>query len=279
MKETAPPVVRIFLVLDRIFSAMWRTFKMVRDETLWAWASKSARDQANRAIYGGQTVYSPGGSTFQDGLFSWEREEIAASFPPSGRILLGGAGGGRELVELCKAGYDVLALEPVPALAAAARAAAAPYPRSKVITASYTDLVHAAEQRSGPLAAHLCGVDFQGVILGWTSFSYVWKDEREALLKALRRLAPHAPVLLSFFAREDVDDGRLAKLRDWYRRLLRRVGAKDLSEPGDIFHPSAGFHCSFTPEEIYSLAREAGYDADTVEGHFTPRTLLRPRSS
>jgi len=84
MKEATPAIVRVFAVFDRIFSALWRTFKMVRDETLWAWASKSQRERANRAIYAGLKTYYPGGATFEQGLFPWEREKITASFPPFG---------------------------------------------------------------------------------------------------------------------------------------------------------------------------------------------------
>lgn len=104
MKEKAPLHVRALLLLDRIMSAMWRTSVMVRDETLWAWTSKPDRERTNRAIYSGLPTYLPGSATFENGLYPWEREAISSSFPPSGRILLGAAGGGRELAELSKMG-------------------------------------------------------------------------------------------------------------------------------------------------------------------------------
>ncbi len=121
-------------------SVMVRASAIIRDEMLWAWTLPESRERANRAIFGHARTYYPGGSTFERGLFDWERAAITSPpFPPSGRILLGGAGAGRELAGLCKMGYKVLAFEPSAALAEAAVAVAAPYPESKVICASYRD--------------------------------------------------------------------------------------------------------------------------------------------
>jgi len=238
---------------------MWRTSVIVRDETLWAWASKRDRERTNRAIYSRLETYLPGGATFAEGLAPWEREAIASSFPPSGRILLSAAGGGRELGELCRMGYEVVAFEPAPALAEAARAVASPYPESKVISATYEDLVRAVEDGSGPLAPHVCGREFAAVVLGWTSLSYVWREDRDALLKALRALAPRAPVLLSFIAEGENSDGRLGKARLWFRRLLRFTGAPALAEPGDAFQPWMGFYQTVSPQDVQSLADRTGY--------------------
>jgi len=105
MKEKAPLLVRALLLLDRVMSALWRASAMIRDETLWAWTSQPDRERTNRAIYTRSKTYFPGGATFAEGLFDWERAAITSSFfPPSGRILLGAAGGGRELAGLCKIG-------------------------------------------------------------------------------------------------------------------------------------------------------------------------------
>jgi hypothetical protein len=276
MKERVPRFIRAFVLLNRVLSAMWRTSVMVRDETLWAWTSKPSRERINRAIYNGQKTYLPGGATFEDGLFEWEREALTSSFPPSGRILLGAAGGGRELAGLCKLGYEVVAFEPSPVLVEAARAVAAPYPKSKVISASYADLVRAVEAGSGPLAPHVCGREFHGVIFGWTSFSYVWREERDPLLKALRTLAPRAPVLLSYIGEGDTFEGKLARVRFWYRRLLRLTGAPALAEPGDAFHPWMGFLQVITPSDVQSLAERTGYRLVYEKHSYTSHALFVP---
>jgi len=277
MKEKAPLHVRALLLLDRIMSAMWRTSVMVRDETLWAWTSKPGRERTNRAVYSGLPTYFPGGATFEDGLFPWEREAICSSFPPSGRILLGAAGGGRELVELLKMGYEVVAFESAPALAEAARAVASAYPESKVISASYADIVLAAREGSGPLAPHVCGKEFDGVIFGWISLSYIWREDRDALLKALRALVPHAPILLSYYLGDgDCSEGRLGKVRLRFRRLLRLTGAPALAEPGDLFQPWAGFFQALTLEEVQSLAERTGYKLVYVKGSPSPHAIFAP---
>ncbi len=280
MKEKAPLLVRAILVLDRVMSAMWRTSVKVRDETLWAWTSQSGRERTNRAIYSGLKTYYPGGATFEEGLFDWERAAIASSFfPPSGRILLGAAGGGRELAGLARMGYEVVAFEPVPALAEAACAVASPFPASKVIGASFADLVRAVENGSGPLAPHVCGQDFHGVILGWTSFSYVWRQERDALLKAVRALAPRAPVLLSYLIADDSSEGKPGRMRRGFRRLLRLTGAPALAEPGDGFQPWSGFFQTLKPGEVQSLAERTGYRPAYIKGPPAPHALFLPAKS
>ncbi len=276
MKETAPLFVRTLLVVDRIMSAIWRTSVMVRDETLWAWASKVDRERTNRTIYSGLKTYVPGGGTFETGLFDWEAEVLKSSFPPTGRILLGAAGGGRELAVLGRMGYEVVAFEPVPALADAARTVASAYPGSRVVRASYTDIVAAAENGSGPLAPDVCGREFHGVILGWSSFCYVWREDREALLRALRAVAPHAPVLLSCLMSEPTPQGRMGSLRLVLRRLLRFAGSRSLAEPGDAFEPWAGFFQTLTSEEVRSLAARTGYKPVCVKGPPGPHSLLVP---
>jgi hypothetical protein len=277
MKEKAPLLVRAILVLDRVMSAMWRTSVKVRDETLWAWTARSGRERTNRAIYSGLKTYYPGGATFEEGLFEWERAAITSSFfPPSGRILLGAAGGGRELAGLAKMGYEVVAFEPAPALAEAARGGASLYPASKVICASFADLVRAVEKGSGPLAPHVCGQEFHGIIFGWTSFSYVWREDRDALLKALRALAPRAPILLSYLLADDRSDEKLGRARRGYRRLLRLTGAPALAEPGDGFQPWSGFFQTLTAGEVQSLAERTGYRPAYIKGPPAPHALFVP---
>jgi hypothetical protein len=277
MKEKAPLLVRAMLVVDRVMSALWRTSVMVRDETLWAWTTQPGRERTNRAIYDGLKTYFPGGATFEDGLFDWERAAITSSFfLPAGRILLGAAGGGRELAGLGKMEYEVVAFEPAPALAEAARAVASAYPQCQVVAASYGDVVRAVEKGSGPLAPHVCGREFHAVILGWTSFSYVWREEREALLKALRALAPRAPVLLSYLLADDRAEGRLGAIRRGYRRLLRLTGAPALAQPGDGFQPWSGFFQTLTAEEVQALAERTGYKVAYVQGPPAPHALFVP---
>src|ERR1700687_1045137 len=45
------------------------------------------------------------------GLWLWEREALRRFFPPGGRILVGAAGSGREMIALHRAGYFVQGFE------------------------------------------------------------------------------------------------------------------------------------------------------------------------
>jgi hypothetical protein len=276
MKENAPATVRFILAIDRSLAALGRIAVMARDEALWAWTSEATRERANRALYDGLRTFYPGGETFDGGLFDWERAALAPPFPTSGRILVGAAGAGREMAELAKLGYEVVAFEPAAALADAAKKMAATYPACEVVSACYAGLVEAVESASGPLAAQVCGRKFDGVILGWISFSYVWRQDREALLNAVRTLAPHAPVLLSYLRNEERSDGWLLTFRDSFRRFLRLAGARNLAEPGDSFLPWAGFYQSLTPEEVRVLADRTGYRPVRMNSPDAAYALLEP---
>jgi hypothetical protein len=174
-------------------------------------------------------------------------------------------------------GYDVTAFEPVTELVEAARAVAAPYPDSKVVCASLADLRLAVENGAGPLAPHVSGKEFDAIILGWTSFSYVWREQRVPLLQTLRVLAPHAPVLLSYLDADTSPQGRLDLIRTWFRSVLRVTGAPALAEPGDAFQIWMGFFQTLTPAEIRSLALRTGYRAiDASVSGTTPHALLVP---
>ena len=76
-----------------------------------ALASDRALERYNDLVYGVSPTYTPGTSRFRAGLFEWEREAIDRWFPPPpARILIGGAGGGRESVSLASRGYSITAL-------------------------------------------------------------------------------------------------------------------------------------------------------------------------
>ncbi len=191
----------MLLVLDRIATRALRAGEVLRDGILFAWVPPAARSQATTALYTTQATYLPGGPRFKAGLFDWERRALATPpFPRCGRVLLGGAGGGRELAGLCALNYAVVAFEPSPTLAAGAQRIAVEIPGAQAYQASYDDLVRAVRYGEGSLAGAPLAGGFDAVVLGWGSFSHLTDpDERTALLHAVRDLAPTAPVLLSWW--------------------------------------------------------------------------------
>ncbi|TAK24825.1 MAG: class I SAM-dependent methyltransferase [Myxococcaceae bacterium] len=282
MTTPIPAWARALLLADRAVHSSVRLAALVRTELLLAGLSTAEREAVNAAVFSAEDTYSPGGPTFAHGLFAWEREAFAtAPFPPSGRVLLGGGGGGRELTGLCALGYEVVAFEPAPALSEALIAVAAKHPRARALRGSYADLVLAARGGGGPLGS-LLGERYDAVVLGWASLSHVTDAaERASLLAALRSLAPGAPVLLSYLGPDDDGraNGRVERLRAPLRRWLSRAAGRAAAAEGEGFVPGAGFYQRYTPEEIEALASAAGYELAMHEREPYPHALLAPRST
>jgi hypothetical protein len=281
MSTTIPPWARALLLADRAVHSSVRLAALVRTELLLAGLSADAREAVNAAVFSAEDTYAPGGPTFAHGLFAWERAAFATTpFPSSGRVLLGGAGGGRELAGLSALGYEVTAFEPAPALAEALAAVAARHPGSHAVCASYADLVRAARGDGGPLAA-IVGAPYDAVVLGWASLSHLTDPAaRAALLAALPAIAPGAPVLLSYLGPDDDGraNGRVERIRSPLRRGLALGLGRDAPAPGVGFQPGAGFYQRFSAGEIEALAAGAGYTAVLHEREPYPHAILAPRS-
>ncbi|MEJ7811677.1 MAG: hypothetical protein WKG32_14795 [Gemmatimonadaceae bacterium] len=266
-----PVWVRALLaVANRAPPPLARLASALCDETLLAWLPRARRAEVTTAIFARQDTYAPGGGTFTRGLFAWERELLARpEVPSAGRVLVGGAGGGREAVALRDLGYEVLAFEPAEPLVRAGVPAVSARPGASLVCASYDDLVRAAGEGTGPLAGLRSGPRIDAVLLGWGSFSHVMADaERLAILRATRVLAPAAPLLLSFDEPTvlDAPGSAASRLRAGLRQLFVRVGAPTRVREGERFAPWAGFFRESTAAETTALAREAGYHVAYVAG-------------
>ena len=274
-----PPLVRTSLAAARVLNATARLHLLFWDELLWAWFGPRQREAINQIIWGRANSYLPGGASFEKGLFEWERRAITeAPFPQAGRILLGGAGGGRELVQLCRRGFDVVAFEPYEQLCEGARQAVASFPNSVVVRASYRDLVTAAQEHTGPLASHVPNAVFDAVLFGWASFNHVFTGlDRRELLCAARRIAPKAPLLLSFLMVRDVENGRLDRLRPCIRRICELLGSPSARCPGDVFWPHAGFTHLVSQGDLEAAAGDSGYRILYFRTSDCPHAMLMPQ--
>jgi hypothetical protein len=142
---------------------------------------------------GGDFIDYAGSNHNRSGLVRWERDAVAAWFPPPpARVLVYGAGAGREVLALSGLGYDVRAFECHPDLVAAGNAILA-----EEQLACRIRLL--AEDRPPPPDSTQC----DAVLIGWSAFTHVQsRAARVELLRGLRAVAlPHAPLLLSFFVR------------------------------------------------------------------------------
>jgi hypothetical protein len=260
MPQRLPLLIRTALAAERIRRTVEHLQLLLSEEVLWAWTPPRQREAINQIVYSGKDTYLPGGSIFEEGLLEWERIAFATPpFPPSGRILLGGAGGGRELHGLCGMGFDVVAFEPSERLCEGGRQIVSAYPKSTVVRASYEDLVTAAEQRTGPLAAHVLNISFDAVFFGLASFNYIFTEsDRQALLRATRSIAPKAPLLFSFVP-QSTETGRLDRLRPAIRSLFAFLKAPSPRCPGDSFTSHTGFIHNLTLAEVRAAADRSGY--------------------
>jgi SAM-dependent methyltransferase len=185
------------------------------------------------------------------GLFPWEETALEA-FAGCRRLLVIGAGGGREVLALARRGHDVEGYECNAALVAYANEF---LPR----------------QGCGAPVRHLPrdevpapGEPFDGIILGWSAYTLIpGRAHRIELLRRLRLLArPGGPVLLSFFTR--AGGGPRFRVSAAVANGIRAVLRRERAEPGDALSPN--FVHYFTADEIAAELREAGW----VPRRFTP---------
>ena len=268
--------IRAVLFIDRTARTLQRLIATCVEELILAWVPAARRGEVTLSLYNGERTYVSGGARFNAGLFDWERRAITGGlFPAQGRILVGGAGGGREVFALAALGYDVVGFEPAEELARDAIAAAKARERCAMVCAEYADVVRSARGEPTPLTDALMP-PIDGVILGWGSFSHILDDAgRLELLNAVRSIAPDAPVLLSYLRRASDDVSRTRRV---LRRNFARLGCRYRATPGDGFLPWAGFYYSMTPNELCALARAAGYIVAQSETQPYAHAILTPGS-
>jgi hypothetical protein len=275
----APLWVRALLAWDSLANRANNIRESVIDEALLAWIRPEDRAALTSIVYADQEVYLPSGIRFQSGLFAWEKRAFDSPlFPRSGRVLLGAAGGGRELSALLERGFSVVAFDPCAPFVDAARTLALGV-TSTVVEASYADLVRAIEGRGGPLDFVREGPPFDAIILGWGSFSHVMpSSDRLALLRALHSLSGAAPVLMSFALEPEpgsVPPGK-GRIRTTLQRLFASLGAPGVSEEGDHFLANGGFFSFLSQDELMKLAFGAGYEVALFQELPYPHAILIP---
>lgn len=180
----------------------------------------------------------------RSGLWSWEREAMRRFFPPTGRIVVGSAGSGREMIALHRAGYSVEGFECARTLVEAGqgilRDAGCP---GRLVWAP-AGTVPALE---GP---------FDGAIMGWSGYMYIpLRRQRVKLLQDFCRLLRwNAPVLLSFETREYCQRRMYWSARgaNW----IRKIRGVEPVTPGDRL--DNGFKHWFNRDDIAEELIEAG---------------------
>jgi hypothetical protein len=187
------------------------------------------------------------------GLFAWERAAVEEHFPSNGRIVVTGAGGGREVLALLERGYDAVGYEPHPRLVRAGSAL--------LEERGHPHRLFLSRRDTFPAEAGAC----DAVVVGWGSYALMpGRRRRIEFLRGARACLPvGGPVLVSFFAREGGE--RLLTTVSRTANLLRRVRRSEPAEVGDALNPN--FVHLFADEELATELEAAGFMIHAYHRH------------
>lgn len=269
MSGGIPVLLRAALLLERLAASGYRRSAALTRRVALTRVEPARRPDVTAAIYSSQTSFAPGGGQFTAGLFAWERVALEhPCFPRRGKLLVGGAGGGREVVALASSGFAVVGFEPSERLVRLGRAATSGLDRCELLAGSYEALVAEVRGARGGLARVVEAAPFDGVILGWGSLSHILDPgERAALLQAVRTLAPAAPVFLTYMRHAAVESTRAAATL-----------AGPAAEEGPVgFAAHTGYYRTLSEPQVAALANGAGYEVVLSQAAPYPHALLVPR--
>lgn len=186
-----------------------------------------------------------------DGFMRGEREVYDLFVRPRDRVLIVGAGTGRDAYVFAEAGHEVVGVEPAArAITALRPAAARPGTRLSFITGNIEDVA-------------LPGT-FDAVVFSWFTYSYI--QGGAVRVRVLQRLVRHlnagARIFISYIDKPEAYRGHAARLSAAAARLAR---SDWVPEPGDGFRPLISgertliFVHTFDPEAIEREVETARY--------------------
>jgi hypothetical protein len=182
----------------------------------------------------------------KSGLFSWEMTAVSGYFGACRRILVIGAGGGREVLALTSMGYQAHGFECNTTLAAYAQQ----FLRSNNVETSVQTLA----RDKVPTVEE----PFDAIIIGWSAYMLIVGRRRR--VEFLRRLHPlvttGSPLLLSFFSRPE--DTPYLEAVSRHANAIRRVLRRPLVEIGDDLAPN--YVHRFTETEVEAELHEGGFN-------------------
>ena len=204
------------------------------------------------------------------GLTAFERRWFSKWLRPTDHVLLIGSGAGRDLVGLCRLGYDVTGLEPIPELVERSR--------HNVERHGLTASVISGLVETAPLGRY-------DVVI-WSCFCYGLvhpaRTRVETLVRLGQCLSAEGRMLVSCITFQSQ-----SRLSTTLARLSARLASTDWTpEPGDAFTPVhlrpglLRFEHAFRPEEIARECAEAGLRIVAEEiGDERTRYLVTERSN
>jgi len=247
----SPAKVRAYLAVSGGWSQAAALLQAVYEGVWLGLLRRADLHAVDEAFYGRNAAYHQDAHNLR-GLFPWEATALEA-FQGCRRVLVIGAGGGREVLALSRMGYAVEGYECNAALVAYA---ADFLPRQGCAAR----IRHLPRDEAPP-----AGEPFDGIIVGWSAYTLIpGRAHRVALLRRLRPLArPGGPILLSFFTRGE--GGARLRISAGVANALRALLRRERAERGDALAPN--FVHYFTADEIAAELREAGWDPRRFTPH------------
>lgn len=241
MRARAP---QLYLRVNAGLAGSFQLLRGVLDGVWLGLASRETLHATDAAFYAGQSQYTDEAYT-RGGLKDWEDAAITAHFAGCRRVVVTGAGGGREVLALAQRGIAAVGLEPNADMVAFGSRLLAEHAGASLVVAP----------RDG--WPRLDG-RFDGVVVGWGSYTHiVGRARRVAFLRQARlQVGAGAPLLVSVYTRPA---GTL------YHRVvhkvsttLRRLLGREPTDLGDGFAPMYAHH--FTRGELAAELAEGGFD-------------------
>ena len=236
-------------IIDRGF----RKYGRLREKIALKLCHPEFMQSYNEIAYAHMSSYLADSPDFEDELFAWEKHLIEEYFPaPPARILIGGAGGGREAFSLAEQGYEIMAFDIAKVLVKSMQQRIGSLP-IKAFHGAYEDLWGESKNGSELPSSKELGV-FDAFIIGWGSFSHLLDEhDRLQLLRTAKSLVPKgAPILLSFLPAVNTT-GKHLQNPEKAREVMKTAAP---TRPHD-FQARMGFIHRFHENEILSLFEEA----------------------
>lgn len=188
------------------------------------------------------------------GLFDWEEAAVRGHFPAGARVVVTGAGGGREVLALLEQGFDAVGYEPNERFATAGA--------DFLSRRGHRDRLRPSARDVFPGEIESCDC----VVVGWGSYMLIaGRQRRIAFLRAARqRLREGDPLLLSFFAHSARP--RYFTVVAGVANAVRSVRRREAVELGDAIAGNF-LHC-FTRAEIEDELAAGGFEL--VDFRFSP---------
>lgn len=234
--------VQVWTLVNSCFDGVWLG---VLDRSALARLDEGYYDDAREVLDGRAFTYTEEEHNLS-GLRDWEAAVVDAHFDPGGRIVVTGAGGGREVIALLERGFDPVGYEPNRTLATAGSAL--------LDRGGHSSRLRVCERDVFPPDVDSC----DGLIIGWGSYMLIpGRDRRIAFLRAARRRVPEdAPLLCSFYVRNP-DGLRYHTIVARVANVIRRIRRAEPADLGDAI--SNNYVHYFTRAEIEAELAAGGF--------------------